>query len=86
MAETIYNSVPEVLPGSFPSLGYEATATSEFGDHIAFGGVGRQLTTVEVSLTSWTCQNDFDSAGAPLRDSDDACITTPGTGYLPPSP
>jgi hypothetical protein len=84
IAETIYDSVPAVFPGSFPSLGYEATSTSEFGDHVAFAGVARQLTTVEVSLTSWTCENDFDALGAPLRDSDDACITAPGSSYVHP--
>ena len=69
---TIYDGVPAAFPGSFPSLGYEATSTDEFGDHIAFAGASRHLTTVDVSLTSWTCQNDFASNGSPLRDADHA--------------
>ena len=71
----IYDAFPEVFPGSFPSLGYEATSTDEFGDHIAFAGSERALERVELSLTDWACENDG------LRDNDEACITTPGSSY-----
>ena len=56
----IYDSIPMPYPGSFPSLGYEATSTDEFGDHIAFAGTDRELDSVVVSLTNWACENDFD--------------------------
>jgi hypothetical protein len=82
-----YNSIPEEYPGSFPSLGYEATSTDEFGDHIAFAGVARDLQTVTVSLTNWACENDFDlvnGAWEPNRLAGDACVSTPGSGYEHP--
>jgi hypothetical protein len=86
---TGYNSIPDVYPGSFPSLGYEATSTDEFGDHIAFAGASRDLQTVTVSLTNWACENDFDLDGeawVPNRDgyAGEACVTAPGSGYEHP--
>jgi len=74
----IFNSIPEVLPGSFPSLGYEATSTDEFGDHILFADDARNLKTVDVSLTDWACENDA------TRAPTEACITTPGSFYTHP--
>ena len=46
--EVIYNSIPEPVPGSSPSVGFQATQTSEFGDFIAFGGTSRTLASVDV--------------------------------------
>jgi hypothetical protein len=74
----IFDSIPEVLPGSFPSLGYEATSTDEFGDHIIFADDARDLKTVDVSLTDWACENDNS------RANNEACVTTPGSSYTHP--
>lgn len=74
----IYDSIPAVYPGSFPSLGYEATSTDEFGDHIFFAGTARSLQTVEVSLTDWACENDA------TRGPADPCVTTPGSFFAHP--
>lgn len=74
----IFDSIPAVYPGSFPSLGYEATSTDEFGDHISFAGTARSLQTVDVSLTDWACENDGTRAAA------DPCITTPGSFFVHP--
>ena len=74
----IFDSIPTVYPGSFPSLGYEATSTDEFGDHILFAGTARSLQTVDVSLTDWACENDGTRAGS------EACVTTPGSFFVHP--
>jgi hypothetical protein len=55
-AATIYDSIPAPMPGSSPSLGYQATQTNEFGDHVEFTGTERALTSVDVLLNSWACQ------------------------------
>ena len=87
--DNIYDSIPAVYPGSFPSLGYEATSADEFGDHISFDGTSRSLDSVEVSLTNWACENDFDNVGGtwvPNRDgyAGEACVTTPGSFFNHP--
>lgn len=84
--ESGYNSIPDPYPGSFPSLGFEATSSDEMGDHIAFAGDARDLEKVVVGLTNWSCENDFDDvAGSwvPNRDGSagEACLTTPGSGF-----
>lgn len=85
----VYDSIPAVYPGSFPSLGYEATSTDEFGDQIAFAGTARGLQSVEVGLTNWACENDFDNVGGtwvPNRDggAGEACVSTPGSFFTHP--
>jgi hypothetical protein len=82
----IYSSIPETFPGSFPSLGYEATSTDEAGDHIAFAESGGILDSVTVSLTDWACENDFDyvdGTWVPNRNGSagEACVSTPGSGF-----
>lgn len=52
----IYDSIPSPQPGSSPSVGYQATQTDELGDYVQFGGTERTLTTVDVLLNSWACQ------------------------------
>lgn len=76
--DVIYDSIPAEYPGSFPSLGYEATSTDEFGDHIAFAGTSRSLNTVDVSLTGWACENDG------TRLNTEACVSTPGSSFNHP--
>jgi hypothetical protein len=62
-AQVIYDSIPDPLPGNVPSLGYQATQTSEFGDLIAFAGVNRTLTTVTLVMSDWARKSDFSSPG-----------------------
>lgn len=69
-----YSSIPAVLPGNVVSLGYAATSTSEFGDHVGLTvGSGRVLTTVTVVLSSWGCESGGWSTGD--------CVTTPGATF-----
>lgn len=45
------------------SLGFQATSTDEFGDHIQFAGTERKLGGVVVAMSSWACGNDFTYSG-----------------------
>ena len=83
----VYDSVPTPYPGSVPSLGFAANSTKEFGDHIRFTGTDRKLSTVQVTMTNWACENDFTFTGGTWvanRANTDACITTTGSSYQHP--
>ena len=58
-ASTIYDSIPAPLPPNVPSLGYEATSTTEFGDDIIFAGTDRFVTDVTVTMSAWAPYSDF---------------------------
>ncbi|HEY4572680.1 MAG TPA: hypothetical protein VIJ26_01910, partial [Thermoanaerobaculia bacterium] len=60
-ASTIYNSIPNPLPPNVPSLGYQATQTSEFGDLIQLGGTDRVLKTVTLVMSDWALASDWPS-------------------------
>lgn len=74
--EVIYDSVPLTLPSNSPSLGYEATSTSAFGDKITFAGSGRELDKVAVNLSSWACQQGQWNLGN--------CVSAPGATFAHP--
>jgi hypothetical protein len=60
-AGTIYDTIPSPLPPNVPSLGYQATQTSEFGNLISFGGTGRELTDVTVLMSDWALASTYGS-------------------------
>ena len=80
----VYNSFPVPFPGSSPSLGYQATSTDEFGDHVSLAGTGRSLAAIFATLTSWTCENDPPGDPTGSSEPDEACMTTPGSSYTHP--
>lgn len=84
----VYNSQPLMMPGSYPSLGFQATQTSEFGDHLQLAGTERIAQRISVELTNWACENDFTSDGSggwiTSRGNADACVTSPGSSYIHP--
>ncbi len=58
----VYSSLgPDVF--NLPSLGYQATSTSEFGDRIGFAGGPRTLDSVTVRMSNWALQSTY--AGNP---------------------
>ncbi len=59
----VFNSIPKTLPGNVPSIGFEATSASEFGDYARFAGNKRKLQNVTVVMSSWGCQTGTWSAG-----------------------
>jgi hypothetical protein len=60
-ATVIYDSIPGPLPPNVPSLGYQATQTSEFGDLIQFDGTSRTLSRVTVTMSDWALASDWPS-------------------------
>lgn len=68
-----YNSVPDPLPSSNLSIGYQATQTAEFGAKVQFAAGERTFENAEVVLNSWACQTGNWNTGD--------CVTTPGATY-----
>lgn len=62
-AGVIYDSIVSPLPPSSPSLGYQATSTTEFGNLIQFAGTERNLTSVEVVMTNWAYESTYQTPG-----------------------
>jgi hypothetical protein len=54
-SEPVYNNIPSPLPGNLPSLGFQATQTSEFGGQVEFAGVNRKNPVVKVTMSSFAC-------------------------------
>jgi hypothetical protein len=72
----IYDSQPTPLPGNLPSRAFQATQTTEFGDHIVFGAGPRELGTASVVLSSWACQTGAWNTGD--------CVSAPGATFNHP--
>ncbi len=52
-ADVIFSNLPAVLPGNLASIGYQATQTSELGDHVQFAGGARNLKSATVTMSNW---------------------------------
>lgn len=70
----VYDSIPDTIAGNYPSLGYQATSTSELGDIVTLASSERIVTSVRVVLSSWACET---GGGA-------TCVTTPGATFTHP--
>jgi len=58
----VYNSTPSVTPEtSYPSLGFQATQTSEFGDYVHLAGTARLLQKITVTMVTWAKFSDYTS-------------------------
>jgi hypothetical protein len=51
--DVVYDAVPTTLPANMPSLGFQATSTSELGDYVHLAGSSRHLNTVTVTMSDW---------------------------------
>jgi hypothetical protein len=52
----IYSSLVTPLPGNLVSLGFESSATNEFGNAVTFSaGTSRELSKVVITMSSWAC-------------------------------
>jgi hypothetical protein len=72
----IYDSQPTPLPGNIPSRAFQATQTTEFGDHIAFAAGPRELGTASVVFSSWACETGAWNTGD--------CASTAGSTFEHP--
>ena len=57
--QTLHTSVQIPYEINVPSLGFQATGTSEFGDHVHFSGTYRDLSTVTVLMSNWAKHSDW---------------------------
>ena len=56
----VFNNLPEVVPGNVTSLGFQATATSEFGDHIELeADTPRRVGSATVLMSSWSLHANY---------------------------
>lgn len=75
----VYTAIPaDILRcPQVPSLGFEANATSEFGDHVGLSPSGGELQELRVLFNSYGCS---DSGHWNTND----CVTTPGSTFTHP--
>ena len=70
VAETVvYDAIGAIsvaLPSNVPSLGYQATSTSEFGDKVTLAAGPRTLSSVDLLLSSWACESGAQTTGGIL--------------------
>ena len=71
VAADAYVAIPEPLPGNLSSIGFEATATSEFGGLVQLAGTNGPSPVVSVVLSTWGCE---DGGGL-------TCLTSPGATF-----
>lgn len=58
----VYSNIPDTLADNYPSLGYQATQTDEFGDRITLAGTDRLAESVTLTLSSWARSEDYGNA------------------------
>jgi disulfide bond formation protein DsbB len=59
-SSVVYDALPTISPQTnYPSVGYEATSTSEFGDIVHLAGTDRVLNTVTVTMSDWAKYADY---------------------------
>ena len=76
-ANIIYSSLlGNPLPGNSPSLAFESTSTSEFGNAVTFAGTNRTLSSVVLTMSSWGCVTGTWQAGD--------CVTPSGATFNVP--
>jgi hypothetical protein len=74
----VYDALPSTSPQTnYPSVGYEATSTSEFGDYIHLSGTNRKLNTITVTMSDWAKYADY--ASNPLYSGNSATWSLPVT-------
>jgi hypothetical protein len=57
----VYDAISNPLPPNMPSVGFQATRTSEFGDHIHLAGTNRGLKTITITMSDWALYSDYSS-------------------------
>jgi hypothetical protein len=62
-ADIVYSSIPASLPTNLPSVGYEATSTSQFGDAVTLAGSARVLTSATVVMSNWALESSYETVG-----------------------
>ena len=53
----VYDAIGPTVPGNVVSVGFEATASSEFGDLVRLAPGGRLPKSATVLMSSWGCES-----------------------------
>jgi hypothetical protein len=70
---TVYNTIPNPLPGNVLSEGFAANQINEFGDALSLQGpAGSTLHQITIVLSSWACQSGTWATN---------CVTKPGATF-----
>ncbi|MBE0607952.1 MAG: hypothetical protein IH609_01090 [Dehalococcoidia bacterium] len=64
----VYDAIPNPLPPSLPSLGFQATQTAEFGDYVQFDGSGPLASEATVTMVTWAYASTYQAD--PLYNTD----------------
>jgi len=72
----VYSAIPAAIPGNVPSVGFEATSMSEFGDEVGLASHATTLSSARVLMSSWGCGSGSWTNGT--------CVTTAGTTFSEP--
>lgn len=72
----VYDNLPNPIPGNVPSVGYEATSTSEFGGQVQLADTNRNDPKITVLMSSWGCE------GGTWWGGD--CLTSGGATFTHP--
>lgn len=75
-SQVVYDSIPTPTPGNVPSVGFEATSTSEFGGQIGLASTERTDPKVTILMSSWGCESGTWYSGN--------CVTTVGATFNHP--
>lgn len=78
--EVIYDRVPTTLAPSYVSIGAQAYAYKEFGDHVVFAPGGRNLQSATVTVVNWAMFSDY--ANNPNWNSNSSSFSVPITMNL----
>ncbi len=84
---SVYNNIPSPTPPNVPSLGYQATATAEWGDHVMLAGTHRRAASATVLMSTWALNSTYPSMSAsgyshPITLKIYAVSTGPAPGAL----
>jgi PEP-CTERM motif len=63
IAGTVYDNLPNPIPQSSPSLGFQSNHTAEFGDLIQTAGGATNLTSATILMNDWAVQSDYPGIG-----------------------
>jgi len=81
-AQVVFDNIPATLAGNYPSLGYQATQTAEFGNKITLAGSTRLATAATLTMSSWAKKSDWPTVGTATTFDHDITLNiyAAGTG------
>lgn len=79
-ADVVFDNIPSPLAGNYPSLGYEATSTQEFGNQITLAGGARLATSAVFTMSSWAKKSEHPGIGTATTFDHDITLNIYASG------